>query len=128
MPKQISSTGLEQGSKKKGACRERLLSQMEQTVPWKMLVKTLEPRHPKGHRGRPPVGIERMLRMYFVQQWFGLADEAAKDSLYDMPAFRCFVGIDLSREHLPDATTLLKFRRFLEKHDPRKDIYNAGLS
>jgi transposase, IS5 family len=78
------------------------------------LCSVIEPHYPKAGNGRPPVGLERMLRMYFVQQWFNLADEACEDALLDSAALRRFVGIDLGRERVPDATTLLKFRRLLE--------------
>ena len=80
---------------------------------------------PAGKRGRPPIGLERMLRMYVAQQCFGLSDEGAEDALYDSQAIRAFVGIDLSREAAPDATTLLKFRRLLEKHQLTKAIFQV---
>ena len=80
------------------------------------LCEVIEPHYPKAGNGRPPVGLERMLRMYFVQHWFNLADAACEDALLDSTALRRFVGIDLGRERVPDATTLLKFRRLLEKH------------
>jgi len=85
-------------------------------VPWGELCSVIEPHYPKAGNGRPPVGLERMLRMYFVQHWFNLADAACEDALLDSTALRRFVGIDLGRERVPDATTLLKFRRLLEKH------------
>ena len=97
--------------------RDVFLSTMEQLVPWSDLCAVIEPYYPKRGNGRPPVGLARMLRMYFVQQWFNLADEACEDALLDSPALRQFVGIDLGRERVPDATTLLKFRRLLEKHE-----------
>jgi len=71
---------------------------------------------PQGRQWPPPVGLERMLRMYFVQHWFNLADEACEEALLDSVALRRFVGIDLGRERVPDGTTLLKFRRLLEQH------------
>ena len=89
---------------------------MGQIVPWTALCAVIEPHYPKAGNGRPPVGLERMLRMYFVQHWFNLADAACEDALLDSVALRRFVGIDLGRERVPDATTLLKFRRLLEKH------------
>jgi IS5 family transposase len=95
---------------------------MERVVPWSRLVVLIEPRYPAGKRGRPPAGIERMLRIYFLQQWYGLADEALEDTLYDSQAMRSFVGIDLGRESVPDATTLLKFRRLLEAQELTKRI------
>jgi len=85
-------------------------------VPWAQLCSVIEPHYPKAGNGRPPVGLERMLRMYFVQHWFNLSDAACEDALLDSTALRRFVGIDLGAERVPDATTLLKFRRLLEKH------------
>jgi IS5 family transposase len=96
--------------------RDAFLATMEQIVPWAELCSVIEPHYPKAGGGRPPVGLERMLRMYFVQHWFNLADAACEDALLDSTALRRFVGIDLGRERVPDATTLLKFRRLLEKH------------
>jgi len=96
--------------------RDVFLATMEQIVPWAELCSVIEPHYPKPGNGRPPVGLERMLRMYFVQHWFNLADVACEDALLDSPALRRFVGVDLGRERVPDATTLLKFRRLLEKH------------
>ena len=97
--------------------RDAFLATMEQIVPWESLCRVIEPHYPKAGNGRPPIGLQRMLRMYFVQHWFNLADEACEDALLDSTALRQFVGIDLGRERVPDATTLLKFRRLLEKHD-----------
>jgi len=96
----------------RGAC----LATMEQIVPWSVLCEVIEPHHPKAGNGRPPIGLERMLRMYFVQHWFNLAVVACEDALLDSTALRRFVGIDLGRERVPAATTLLKFRRLLETH------------
>lgn len=92
-----------------------MLSELEAITPWGELLATLAPHYPKGEgRGRPPIGLERMLRMYIVQQTLGLSDEGIEDALYDSHAIRNFVGIDLGREAAPDATTLLKFRHLLE--------------
>lgn len=96
--------------------RDVFLATMEQIVPWQELCSVIEPHYPKAGNGRPPVGLERMLRMYFVQHWFNLADQACEEALLDSAALRRFVGIDLGRERVPDGTTLLKFRRLLEKH------------
>ena len=88
---------------------------MESVVPWVRLITVIEPYYPKsGRRGGPPIGVERMPRMYFVQQWYGLADEAVEDALYDSQALRDFCGINLAREFVPDATTLMGFRHLLE--------------
>jgi len=116
---------LEFAAKKKRTRRERFLDQIEAATPWTLLVEQIEPFYPKGERGRPPIGIERMLRMYIVQQCFGLADEATEDAVYDSQSIRTFVGIDLSREGAPDATTLLHFRRLLETHDLTRAIFEA---
>lgn len=97
--------------------RGAFLATMEQVVPWAELCAVIEPHYPKAGKGRPPVGLERMLRMYFVQHWFNLADDACEEALLDSTALRRFVGIDLGRERVPDGTTLLKFRRLLEKHE-----------
>lgn len=96
--------------------RDVFLSTMEEIVPWQALCEVIEPHYPKAGNGRPPIGLERMLRMYFVQHWFNLADEACEDALLDSTALRRFVGIDLGRERVPDGTTLLRFRRLLEQH------------
>ena len=112
---QISFASLEFSGKKRVTRREKFLGEMEVVVPWGRLQALIEPAYPTGGRvGRQPIGVPRMLRMYFLQQWFGLADEAVEDAIYDSQAMREFVGIDLGRESVPDATTLLKFRRLLE--------------
>lgn len=96
--------------------RDVFLATMNEIVPWHALCEVIEPHYPKAGNGRPPMGLERMLRMYFVQHWFNLANEACEEALLDSTALRDFVGIDLGRERVPDGTTLLKFRRLLEKH------------
>jgi IS5 family transposase len=87
---------------------------MELIVPWRKLCRLIEPHYPKGGRGRPPIGIDRMLRIYFLQVWFNLSDPAVEDALYDSAAMRDFVGIDLGREPAPDETTICKFRHLIE--------------
>ena len=94
--------------------RDQFLATMERIVPWDELCRVIEPYYPKAGNGRPPVGLARMLRMYFVQHWFNLADAACEDALLDSTALRRFVGIDLGVERVPDATTLLKFRGLIE--------------
>ena len=116
--KQFSFASLEYAGKKRQTRREKFLGEMERVVPWQRLEAVVEPHYPRSGRvGRPPIGLQRMLRMYFLQQWYTLADEALEDALYDSQAMREFVGIDLAREQVPDATTRLKFRRLLEQHD-----------
>jgi IS5 family transposase len=116
MNRQMSFAESEYAGKKKVTRREKFLGEMERVVPWSRLVALIQPHYPNGRRGRPPVGLERMLRIYFLQQWYTLADEALEDALYDSQALRTFAGIDLSLESVPDATTLLGFRHLLEKH------------
>ncbi len=114
---QRSFSDLEYAAKPKVTRRDRLLGEIEAVTPWAALVAEIEPFYPKGEgRGRPPIGLERMLRMYIAQQCFGLSDEGTEDAIYDSQAIRGFVRIDLAREAAPDATTLLKFRRLLETH------------
>ena len=104
-------------AKKKRTRQERCMEKIEAATPWASLLEQLEPFYPKEERGRPPIGVGGMLRMYIVQQCFGLAHAATEDAVYDSQLFRTFVGIDLSRESARDASTLLHFRRVLEKHD-----------
>ena len=121
--RQGSFSQAEYAGKKKQTRRDRFLGEMEQVVPWARLVERLRPLYPKGKRGRPPIGLERMLRIYFLQQWYGLADEGLEDGLYDSQALRGFAGIDLAVESVPDATTLLKFRHWLERHDLTRVLF-----
>jgi len=131
--KQISFADAEFAAKKKVTRRERFLAEMEQVVPWAALLAALAPHYfpdCEGRRGRPPIGLDRMLRMYFLQQWFGLSDEGLEDAIYDSQALRAFLRIDLGRERVPDATTLLQFRRWLETRGLTESIFetvNAGL-
>jgi IS5 family transposase len=97
--------------------RERFLEEMEAVMPWSALLALIEPHYPKGEKGRPPAGLSRMLRLYFVQHWFALSDPAAEDALYDSASLRRFVGVDLGRAAAPDETTILNFRHLLEKHE-----------
>ena len=122
---QSSFAQAEFAGKKKVTRREKFLARMEAILPWAQLLAVIAPHYPKGERGRPPLGLERMLRVYFLQQWYGLADEALEDALYDSQALRSFARIDLSAEGVPDATTLLKFRRLLETHDLCKSLFTA---
>lgn len=97
--------------------KAEFLSRMDALVPWAEFCSVIDPYYPKAGDGRRPVGLERMLRMYFVANWFNLADEACEDALYDVEAFRKFCRIDLGRERVPDATTLLNFRHLLEQNE-----------
>jgi transposase, IS5 family len=93
--------------------RDMFLKTMNKIVPWQELCSVVEPYYPKGEGGRPPIRLERMMRMLFVQHWFNLADEACEEALYDSASLRSFVGIDLGRERVPDGATLLRIRRLL---------------
>ena len=92
------------------------LARMEGLIPWAEFSALIEPHYPKAGNGRPPVGVERMLRMYCIANWFNLSDVACEDALYDVPVFREFCRIDLGQERVPDATTLMNFRHLLEAH------------
>jgi transposase, IS5 family len=131
-PTQLSFASAEFAAKKRVTRRERFLAEMDAVVPWARLVAVVEPLYPSSGRvGRQPVGVHRMLRLYFLQQWFGLADEGLEDAVSDSQSMREFAGIDLSREDVPDATTVLKFRRLLEANGLTQAIFreiNAHLS
>jgi IS5 family transposase len=114
-------TGFEQYSKK--TRRAVFLEEMEQVVPWRELCALVEPHYPKPGNGRPPVGVERMLRLYFLQQWFNLSDPAVEEALYDSVVMRQFVGIDLGCEPAPDETTVCKFRHLLERHGLGEQLF-----
>ena len=98
--------------------KEQFLEDMETITPWKELCEAIEPfyPHPAG-AGPRPVGIERMLRIHFLQHWFNLSDPAAEEALYDSRSMRQFVGIDLGEEPAPDETTIYKFRHLMERHN-----------
>src|SRR5690242_20512974 len=125
MQPQASFAEVEYGAKKKQTRRDKFLADMEAVVPWARLEERVAPLYPKGVRGRPPIPLERMLRVYFVQQWYGLADEAVEDAFYDSQALRGFAGIVLNRDPIPDATTVLHFRHWLERHDLTKGLFEV---
>jgi len=105
--------------------RQRFLDEMNGIVPWGKLCRLIEPHYPKGERGRPPIGIDRMLRVYFLQVWFNLSDPGVEDALYDSAAMRDFVGIDLGREPAPDETTICKFRHLIEAEGLGGKLFTA---
>jgi IS5 family transposase len=105
--------------------RERFLQDMDRIIPWGELTQIIEPFYPKGQgAGRPPIGVERMLRIHFLQHWFNLSDPAVEESLYDSRAMRQFVGIDLGREPVPDETTVCKFRHLLEANNLGEKLFS----
>ncbi len=97
--------------------RPAFLGEMLAVVPWDALVARIAPFAPAGTTGRPPYPVPLLLRVHFLQQWFSLADEAAREALYDIPVYRAFAGIDPGATGIPDATTILRFRHLLERHD-----------
>src|SRR6059036_601368 len=113
-------TGFEQYMRK--TRRAIFLEEMEQVVPWGELCALVAPHYPQPGKGRRPVGVERMLRIYFLQQWFNLSDPAVEEALYDSVGMRQFVGIDLGCEPVPDETTVCKFRHLLEEHQLGEQI------
>ena len=121
---QRSFSDLEYSAKREQTRRDRFLGEIDAITAWAALVEAIETHYPKWKRGRPPIGLERMLRMYVAQQCFNLSDEGIEDAVYDSQAIRSFVGIDLSREDAPDATTLLQFRRLLEQHNLTQVIFD----
>jgi IS5 family transposase len=102
--------------------KREFLDEMERVVPWAALVQVVEPYYPKAKTGRPPFGIETMLRIHYLQQWFALSDPAMEEALHDMPVFREFAKLDDGVARLPDETTILRFRHLLEKHDLATDM------
>jgi IS5 family transposase len=109
-----TSLGLGQSSKR--TRRRVFLDEMDSVVPWSELVALISPYMPEGRRGRPPFAVEVMLRIHFMQQWFNLSDPAMEEALHDMALFRDFAGLGNWNEPVPDETTILRFRRVLEKH------------
>lgn len=117
----LASTGFERFGKT--TRRAAFLAEMDRVVPWKSLCQLIEPVYPKPGNGRPPVGLERMLRIYFLQQWFNLSDPAVEEDLYESLSMRGFADIDLGREPVPDETTVCKFRHLLEQHDLGRALF-----
>ena len=121
---QMTFSDMEYSGRKRVTQKEKFLREMNDIIPWADWVNKILPYYPKGKRGRPPRGIEVMLRMYLLQIWFNLSDEGLEDAIYDSYAMRNFVGINFLEEQVPDATTLLKFRHLLEKHNLGEAIFN----
>jgi transposase, IS5 family len=117
----LASAGFERYGKT--TRRAAFLAEMERVVPWRELCALIEPVYPKSGKGRPPVGLERMLRIYCLQQWFDLSDPGAEEALYESGSMRRFAGIDLGREPVPDETTLCRFRHLLEQHDLGRQVF-----
>ena len=133
MPKQPAIPGLRDAMKKKVTRREQFLTEMNAVVPWSRLLALIEPHYPKAgpKGGRPPMPLETMLRVYFLQNWYALSDPMAEETLYDSEAMRRFAGIELGDDRIPDETTILNFRHLLERHGLTEAIFadvNAHLA
>ena len=125
MKKQLTLAASEFERFRKPTRREKFLAEMDKVVPWAELATVIEPYYPKATRagGRPPVGLERMLRIHCLQLWFNLSDPAVEEALYDSRSMRAFVGIDLGREPVSDETTVMRFRHLLEEHRLGEQIF-----
>jgi IS5 family transposase len=121
--KQQTFSDIEYSNRRKKTRREEFLDSMDEIIPWDHWIELISEYYPSGKRGRPPKGIETMLRMYLMQNWFNLSDAAVEDAIYDSYAMRSFMHIDFLEEQVPDATTLLKFRHLLEKHKIGEKIF-----
>ncbi|SEC95378.1 transposase, IS4 family /transposase, IS5 family [Pseudomonas anguilliseptica] len=113
--KQMTFADAEYAGKRKQTRKELFLIEMDQVVPWKGLIALIEPHYPKGEGGRPAYPLMAMLRVHLMQNWFGYSDPAMEEALYETTILRQFAGLSLER--IPDETTILNFRRLLEKHE-----------
>ena len=123
--KQQTLSDMEYGCRKKKTKREEFLEIMEEIIPWEEWVAIIRPYYPTGKRGRPPIDLELMLRMYLLQVWFNLSDPGTEDAIYDSYAMRKFTGINFMKGSVPDETTLLNFRHLLEEHRLNKLFFEA---
>lgn len=121
---QMTFSDMEYSARQRTTRREKFLDTMNEIIPWEAWIAKIQPYYPAGKRGRPPRGIELMLRMYLLQIWFTISDEGLEDAIYDSFAMRKFLGLNFLDQRVPDATTLLKFRHLLEKHNLGEAIFN----
>jgi len=121
--KQTTFASLSWNGKGKVTRRERFLAEMDAVIPWARLLGLIEPHYPKAGNGTQPMPMERMLRIYFMQNWFNLSDPTAEDSLYDSESMRRFAGIELVEDAVPDESTILRFRHLLEQHKLTERIF-----
>jgi transposase, IS5 family len=127
MADQLSFASLDFAAKKKRTKRDVFLAEMAAVLPWSKLVAQLAPHYPKlgPQGGRRPFPLAVMLRIYCLQQWYGLSDPGAEEALYDIQSMRTFVGLELGCDNIPDETTILNFRHLLERHELTKAIFAA---
>ena len=125
MGKQRTFASLAWNGKGKVTRRERFLAEMDAVIPWRRLLALIEPHYPKAGQGRQPLGLEKMLRIYFLQQWFNLSDPQAEDAIYDSESMRRFARVELGEEVVPDESTILRFRHLLEQHGLTQAIFNS---
>jgi transposase, IS5 family len=119
----VSFASLAYENKKKKTRREKFLEEMDRVIPWEELLQIVKKYYPRAGNGRQPMPLERMLRIYFMQQWYGLSDPAMEDALYDIESMRRFADIDIEADVIPDETTILHFRHLLERHELTKKIF-----
>ncbi len=125
MGKQRTFASMAWSSKGKVTRRERFLAEMDGVIQWSRLLALIEPHYPKAGNGRQPLGLEKMLRIYFLQQWFNLSDPQAEDAIYDSESMRRFTRVELGEEVVPDESTILRFRHLLEQHGLTQAIFDA---
>jgi len=125
MSEQRTFASLAWQTKGKVTRRERFLAEMDAVIPWARLLALIEAHYPKAGNGRHPLGLEKMLRIYFLQQWFNLSDPQAEDAIYDSEAMRRFARVELGDDVVPDESTILRFRHLLEQHRLTATIFDA---
>ena len=123
--RRASFASLAYENKKKKTRRQKFLEEMDQVIPWNKLIEVIREYYPRAGNGRQPMPLERMLRTYFMQQWYSLSDPAMEDALYDSESMRRFAGIDLEVDVIPDETTILHFRHLLEKHNLTEKLFES---
>lgn len=128
MGEQHTFASLAWAAKGKITKRERFLNEMDQAIPWQRFLSLIEPHYPKAGNGRPPMGLEKMLRIYFLQQWFNLSDPGAEEALYDSESMRRFARIELAEDAIPDESTILLFRHLLERHELTRALFQETVA
>ena len=124
MTNQLSFASLAYNSKKKQTKKEKFLSEMDEVIPWIKLLKLIERHYAKASKGRPSYPLEKMLRVYFLQQWYSLSDPGAEEALYDSESMRRFARFELGSDAIPDETTILNFRHLLESKELTKKLFS----